>query len=187
MRYSSRFWLYAPLTLFLALAGWAMTHWWIVATAFDKKLNDLNGHEAVPGITLSYSGKTISGFPFNIDVVFTGFKIAGAGAHGPFTWSSEHFALHRLTYGRAQDIYEAAGTQTLAWADGAGVPHHIGFLPGAMRASGAIADGRRASARFDLDITGASGKDGEFHHRPRPVSSAPRSGNRRIGCDGKRR
>src|SRR6185437_10251194 len=109
MNYSSRFWLYAPLALFLALAAWAMIYWWVVARAFDDKLNAVNGHDAVPGISISYTGKTISGFPFNVDVVFTGLKISGAGAHGPFAWSSEKFALHRLTYGRAQDIYEAAG------------------------------------------------------------------------------
>src|SRR5581483_1864200 len=74
MNYSHRFWLYAPLCMFLGLAAWAMGYWWVVASAFDKKLTALNGHEAVPGITVSYASKTISGFPFNIDVVFTGLK-----------------------------------------------------------------------------------------------------------------
>ena len=109
LKYSSRFWLYAPLMVFLGIAAWAMGHWWVVASALDRKLTALNGHEAMPGVTVSYASKTISGFPFNIDIVFTGLKIAGAGPHGPFAWSTERFALHRLTYGRAQDIYEAAG------------------------------------------------------------------------------
>lgn len=176
MSYSSRFWLYAPLAMFLVLAGGAMAYWWMVAGALDKKLDGLNGHAALPGITISYAAKTISGFPFNIDIVFTGFKIAGAGAHGPFAWSTEKFALHRLTYGRAQDIYEAAGRQALSWTDGAGHSRHIDFLPGALRAS-AITDDK-GLARFDLDIADASGQDGgeafavvraQFHMRRDPA------------------
>ena len=125
VRFSSKFWLFAPLVLFFALAGTAMAHWWIVAGALDRKLTAMNGHEAIPGITLSYTGKTISGFPFNIDVLFTGFVAEGQGAHGPLRWSSEKFALHRLTYGRPQDIYEAAGEQSLSWTDGHGKNHAL--------------------------------------------------------------
>lgn len=175
MRYSSRFFLYAPLALFLALAGWAMAHWWIVAAAFDKKLTALNGHEAVPGVTFSYTSKTISGFPFNIDVVFAGFKVSGAGAHGPFAWSSEHFALHTLTYGPEKYIFEAAGQQALAWTDGAGVMHRAVFLPGSLRASSLADD--RGLARFDLDLVAAAGKNFtaahfQFHLRRDPQADA---------------
>jgi hypothetical protein len=155
MKYSSRFFLYAPLIAFLALAGWAMAHWWVVAGALDKKLTALNDHEAVPGITLHYTAKTISGFPFNIDVVFRGLRISGAGAHGPFAWQSERFALHRLTYGRAQDIYEAAGNQALRWTDAQGQSHALNFLPATLHAS-AITDAR-GLVRFDLDMLDASG------------------------------
>ena len=171
MRYSSRFWLYAPLALFLILAGGAMAHWWVMAGALDRKLNAINGHDAVPGITLSYSTKTISGFPFNLDVVFTGLKIAGAGAHGPFAWTSERFALHALTYGRTQQIYEAAGQQSLAWSDGGGKTHHVDFLPASLHAS-ALVDGRGLS-HFDLEAVGLGGSGsapftieaGQFHLR----------------------
>ena len=180
MSYSSRFWLYAPLMMFLALAAWAMGYWWVVAGAFDKRLTALNNHEAVPGITLSYTSKTISGFPFNIDVVFTGFKIAGSGAHGPFAWQTEQFALHRLTYGRTQDIYEAAGGQTLSWTDGAGRAHSITFLPGTLHASAVI--DAKGLARFDLDGVDVGGKDSDggtlaigraqFHLRRDPKEDA---------------
>lgn len=180
MNYSSRFWLFAPLVMFLALAGWAMAHWWTVAGALEKKLNALNGHEAAPGITVSYTGKTISGFPFNIDVVFTGFAVEGQGAHGPFRWSTENFALHGLTYGPAQYIYEAAGNQSLSWTDGQGGRHALKFLPGSLRAS-TVSDGR-GLARFDLDIVAAGGSDTngvgftaahtQFHLRRDPKSDA---------------
>ncbi len=159
LSFSSRFWLFAPLAMFFALAGWAMAHWWAMAKVLDNKLTDLNGHEALPGITVSYAGKTISGFPFNIDVVFTGFVVEGQGAHGPFRWTTENFALHRLTYGRAQDIYEAAGHQTLSWTDGGGKNHQLMFLPGSLRAS-AITDGR-GLLRFDLDTVAAAGSAGD--------------------------
>jgi hypothetical protein len=159
MNYSSRFWLFAPLVLFLALAGWAMGYWWVAAATVEKTLNSLNGHQAAPGITVSYTGKTISGFPFNIDVVFTGFAVEGQGAHGPFRWTSEQFALHRLTYGPSQDIYEAAGNQTLSWTDRSGKSHGLKFLPGSLRAS-AHGD-RRGLARFDLDMVAAGGSDSD--------------------------
>lgn len=180
MNYSSRFWLFAPLALLFALAAWAMTHWWLVAGAVEKNLNALNGHQAAPGISISFTGKTISGFPFNIDVVFTGFAVQGRGAHGPFRWTTEKFALHRLTYGPAQDIYEAAGNQSLGWTDGRGKSHMLKFLPGSLRAS-TVSDGR-GLARFDLDVVAAGGSDTEglpftaartqFHLRRDPKSDA---------------
>jgi hypothetical protein len=157
LSFSSRFWLYAPLVMFFAIAAWAMANWWVMAGLLDKKLNALNGHEAVPGITLSYATKTISGFPFNIDVVFTGFAVEGQGAHGPLRWTTENFALHRLSYGRTQDIYEAAGKQTLNWTDGGGKSHALKFLPGLLHAS-SVMDGR-GLLRFDLEAVAAAGSD----------------------------
>jgi len=178
--YSSRFWLFAPLALFLALAAWAMGYWWVAASALDKRLTALNGHAAAPGITLSYDTKTISGFPFNIDVVFTGFTVSGRGAHGPFRWHADRFALHRLTYGAVHDIYEAAGNQTLSWTDASGGTHMLHFLPGSLRAS-AIADAKGLS-RFDLDLVDAGGTDtdgkpftiaeAQFHLRRHPHGNA---------------
>lgn len=171
LNYSSRFFLYAPLVLFLVLAAWVMAYWWMVATALDRKLTALNGHETAAGITVSYAGKSISGFPFNIDIAFTGLAVAGRAAHGPFRWTTERFALHRLTYGRDQDIYEAAGRQTLAWTDGAGAAHAISFLPGTLRAS-SVTDGR-GLGRFDIDSVAADGADFtaadmQFHLRRNP-------------------
>ena len=180
MKYSSRFFLYAPLLVFLGFAAWAMAYWWSLTGALDKKLTALNGHEALPGITMSYASKTISGFPFNIDVVFTGLKFSGAGAHGPVAWTTESFALHRLTYGRAQDIYEAAGHQSLSWTDSNGKAHAFHFLPGSLRAS-SITDAR-GLARFDLDMIAMDGTDTDgapftagrlqFHLRRDPKGNA---------------
>jgi hypothetical protein len=180
LSYSSRFWLFAPLAIFFAIAAWAMVYWWVQAEALDKKLNAMNGHEAIPGVTVSYATKTISGFPFNFDVLFTSFAIEGEGAHGPFRWTTEKFAVHRLSYGRPQDVYEAAGNQTLSWTDGGGKNHVLKFLPGLLHAS-AVMDGTRL-LRFDLETVAAAGKDGtdtafsvahaELHLRHDPKADA---------------
>jgi hypothetical protein len=159
MRYSSRFWLYAPLALFVTLAAIAMGHWWVIASAFDKKLHSLNGHQAVPGVTVAWDDQTISGFPFRLDVVFRNMRVRAEAPRGPVIWQSERFALHALTYGRTQDIFEAAGRQSLAWTDIGRVRHRLTFLPGSLRAS-TIADARGLS-RFDLDLVDAGGADGD--------------------------
>lgn len=157
MSYSSRFWLYAPLALFLGLAAWAMGHWWILAQDLDKKLTAMNGRQAIPGVTISWARQTISGFPFRVDVMFTDLLVRAEGPRGPLTWHSDRFALHALAYGRTQDIFEAAGPQILIWTDADGMRHQLSFLPASLRAS-VIADDRGVS-RFDLDMLDAGGKD----------------------------
>jgi hypothetical protein len=157
MNYSSRFWLYAPFCTFLTLAAVAAVHWWVVDGAFEKKLAALKGHQAVPGVTLDWDKVDVGGFPFRIDADFSNFRVAGAGAHGPFRWSAEKFALHALTYGRAKSVYEAAGRQTLSWTDGAGTAHSANFLPGSLHASSILDE--RGLSRADLEIIGMSGSD----------------------------
>jgi hypothetical protein len=157
MRYSSRFFLYAPITAFLGLALWAMAYWWTVADAFEKNLDRINHHEAMPGIRISYGARELSGFPFNINVVFSDFSIEGQGAHGPFSWHSERFALHRLMLGRRQDVYEAAGKQSLSFTASDGQRQRLDFLPGSLRAS-AILDSK-GLARFDLQALAVVGGD----------------------------
>src|SRR5665213_354287 len=99
MRYSSRFFLYAPLALLLLLTAAVVIHWWKVAGALDTRLKAMKGHEAVPGVTLDWANLTISGFPFRLDVMFDGLSVKGAGPHGPFAWKGDKFAVHALTYG----------------------------------------------------------------------------------------
>ncbi len=157
MSYSSRFWLYAPLALFLAIAGWVMSHWWFLAKTLDKNLTAMNGHQAIPGITISWASQTISGFPFRVDVVFSDLLVRAEGPRGPLIWHSDRFALHALTYGRTQDIFEAAGPQTLAWIDADNARHQLSFLPASLRAS--VIAGEKGISRFDLDMMNAGGKD----------------------------
>lgn len=157
MNYSSRFWLYAPFCTFMTLAAIAAAHWWIVSGAFEKRLAALKGHQAVPGVTLDWDKVDVGGFPFRLDADFVNFRVAGAGAHGPFRWTSEKFALHALTYGRPKTVYEAAGQQQVSWTDGAGTAHSASFLPGSLRASSIL--NANGLARADLEIVGMAGKD----------------------------
>jgi hypothetical protein len=169
MNYSSRFWLYAPTALFLLLAAAVMIHWWMAAGALEKKLAALKGREAVPGITLNWDKAEVGGFPFRLDANFQNLRIAGAGAHGPFSWRSEKFAMHGLTYGRSQDVYEAAGQQQTGWTDSNGGGHTVTFQSGSMRGSSIL--GPQGLRRFDLDIAELVGTDFavarfQFHMRP---------------------
>ena len=52
MNYSSRFWLYAPITTFLLIACAVMAYWWVAADTFEQKLAALKAKEAIPGISL---------------------------------------------------------------------------------------------------------------------------------------
>jgi len=170
-KYSSRFWLYAPTALFLFLAAAVMIHWWTAAGAFEKKLAALKGREAVPGVTLNWDKAEVGGFPFRLDANFQNLRIAGAGAHGPFSWRSEKFAMHGLTYGRSQDVYEAAGRQQVSWTGPNGGRHSASFLSSSMRGS-SIVDGQ-GLRRFDLDIANPGGPDiamtrFQFHMRRDP-------------------
>lgn len=153
MQYSSRLWLYAPFVLVLALAGWVMTHWWLSANALEKKLAAAKGTLVIPGIAVDWTSVTMGGFPFRIDANFTNLRISGAGAHGPFAWRTEKFAMHALAYGRSKTVYEAAGPQQLAWTDKDGKGQTINFIPGSLHASSII--DAKGLARFDLDIVNA--------------------------------
>jgi len=171
LRYSSRFWLYAPITTFLILAAAVMIHWWYAAQAFEKALATVKSHEVAPGITLNWSKVEVGGFPFRIDADFENFSAAGAAARGPFAWTSEKFALHTLTYGRRKTVYDAAGQQHLQWVAGDGRMRRVDFLPGTMRASSTT--DARGLARFDLDIVDADGRGFtarrlQFHMRRDP-------------------
>jgi len=171
MKYSSRFFLYAPLAVFLAIAAGASFMWWREASALSARLDAMNGHEAMPGVTMHFASKAVSGFPFNLDVVFEDFRVEIATAHGPSSWRAEKFALHALTYGREQMIFEAAGRQAVAWHDLKKQPHALPFEIGSLHAS--AVEGERGVSRIDIVLLGLespaldAGKV-EFHARVAP-------------------
>jgi hypothetical protein len=151
MRYSNRLFLYAPFVVLLIIAAMAMLRWRQLAMDWETKLLAANrGREIAPSVTLHFASHEIGGFPFNLDIVLDKFVFAVQSTRGPLSLQSEQFAIHALTYGRAQQIFEAAGTQTLTWTDAAGEAHRFIFVPGTMRASAIEKNGRLA--RFDLDV-----------------------------------
>jgi hypothetical protein len=175
MRYSSRFFLYAPVAMFVSLAAAVMIYWWIAAAALDKELDAANGREAIPGVKISFTSKKIGGFPFRLDTLLENLRIEVATTQGPLVWRTEHFASHALNYGRDQAIYEAAGRQELSWRDDDGKLHDFGFVPGWLRASSIAVHG--TLVRFDLDIVEIASPDlgagrVQFHMRRNPSSDA---------------
>ncbi len=170
-KYSSRFWLYAPTGVFLLLAATAMLHWWMLASAFEKKLAALKGNQAIPGLFLDWDKVELGGFPFRLDADFVNLHVQGVAAHGAFSWKTEKFAAHSLTYGRRQTVYEAAGRQSLQWTDAKGGPHAASFIPGSLHASSV--EDARGLRRADLDIVDLGSKDfvigrAQFHMRRDP-------------------
>jgi hypothetical protein len=175
MRYSSRFFLYAPLLFLLMLAVAATLRWNAVAGSLERRLQQVNGHEITPGVTLRFGSEKITGFPFNVDAVFTGVTVEAGAAHGPIVWHTEQFAVHELTIGRAQQIYEAAGKQSVSWTDADGALHRFVFIPGSLQASAIESGGRLV--RFDLDINGIGSRDlsgarAQLHFRKAPDRDA---------------
>ncbi len=152
MKYSSRFFLYAPFGLFLAIALGVAVQWWLAASALSTRLEAMNGREIAPGITMHFASRTVAGFPFNLDTMFRGFSLRIDTPHGPTEWRSEEFAMHALTYGRNETIFEAAGKQELRWTKDDGARRALVFAAGSLHAS-AIED-RTGLMRFDLDLVG---------------------------------
>lgn len=170
MKYSSRFFLYAPFAGLLLLAALASVNWWTKASTMAAHLDAINGHEIMPGVRIHFTGKTLAGFPFRLDVVLKNLRIEIADVTGPLVWTTEGFAMHALTYGRTQAILEAGGRQTLSWRDGKGAEHRFTFIPGTFRASAILA--KDALQRFDSEIVDLDGDSfraakAELHLRTR--------------------
>lgn len=175
MRYSSRLFLYAPVLILAILAIAAALLWQSVAGGLEDALKRDRGREIAPGVTLYFAAESVGGFPFNVDAVLDDMTVVVRTAFGPASWHTEHFAIHELTFGRAQQVYEAAGLQTLRWEDAGRTRHNFAFVPGSLRASGIFGGGRLA--RFDLDLNGIgsqalTGSRVQLHFRKSPGRDA---------------
>lgn len=175
MRYSHRFFLYAPFSAFLLIAFATMIWWWMAADALEKKLYAVNGHYVSPGVQVSFSDQHVQGFPFRLDVVFRNLRVKFLAAHGPASYQAEQFATHTLLYNSQQFILEAAGKQTLQWIDDNNKPAQLQFVPGDLHADLLLA--ANALNRFDIDIVGLNlpkfgAARAQFHFRHDPQSDA---------------
>ena len=115
MNYSSRFFLYAPLGLFLAVAFGVAIHWWLAASAFRADLAAMNGHEIAPGVTMRFASRTHRRVSVQPGHGVPDFSLRSRRRTARPNGSTEDFAMHALTYGRDETIFEAAGTQELRW------------------------------------------------------------------------
>jgi hypothetical protein len=175
MNLTTRFFIYAPFAVFVALALGLSVRWWIAAKDYAARLDRANGREIAPSVTLHFASKTVGGFPFRLDAVFKNIEIEVATPHGPASWRAPDFAMHALTYGRDQTLFEAAGRQELAWTGEDGRRHTLDFVPGALRASAILKDG--AVSRFDLEIinwgsAAFTAADAQLHLRRNPSHDA---------------
>jgi len=148
MRFSHRGFLYGPFLFVVFVALAVCVYWWLTANAVTAYLDASNGHDIAPGVTLRFADKHIAGFPFRVDAVLDNAEIDVTTSQGPASWKAEHFAVHALTYGPSQAVYEAAGSQTLRWTGLDGQNHVWTFVPALLRAS-SYTQGS-ALARFDL-------------------------------------
>ena len=153
MRYSHRFFLYAPVAALVVLAAAVALYWNVSVQAFAKKLNAMNGAEVAPGVTLHFTSESLGGFPFRIDAVLKNLRLDLAGSHGKASWQTQKFALHMLDYSSATLVFEAAGEQQISWHDAAGKAQSLAFLPGLLRASAHSRSGR--FDRFDVELIDA--------------------------------
>lgn len=156
MKYSSRFFLYAPLAAFLLLFVAIGVHWWIMASTLSAHLAAMDGRDVVPGVTFHYASRQISGFPFSLDTQFHDVTLTVAAPGGPTVWRAEKFASHSLTYGRDETIFEAAGHQSLTWRRADGTLRTLPFAVGSLHASAIVRKGMLE--RIDLDLVGFGSK-----------------------------
>lgn len=154
MKYSSRFFLYAPPGVFLAILAAVGVHWWIAASHLAGRLDAANGREIMPGVRIAYASHRTTGFPFSLDTEFRDLTVSVATPDGVTRWRTAEFAMHALTYGRAETVFEAAGPQRLAWTDAGGGA--LDFAVGSLHASAIVRKG--VLARFDLDLFGLGSK-----------------------------
>ncbi len=175
MRYSHRFFLYAPVAALVVLAAAVALYWNVSVQAFAKKLDAMNGAEVAPGVRLHFTSESLGGFPFRIDAVLKNLRLELSGPHGDASWQTQKFALHMLDYSAATVVLEAAGEQQFSWHDAAGRAQSLSFLPGLLRASVHSRGGR--FDRFDVELIDAhlpafDIARGEFHLRQDPKVDA---------------
>ena len=149
--------MYGPVALLLLLAAGYALYWRSSADALAERLDNLNGHEVMPGITFAFAQKDVGGFPFRLDVVLSGVTFAEKTAGGETAWRAENIALHMLSYGPNHFLFEAAGLQTIDWPGGDGRQHVWYVQPGTARASAMLRDGKLA--QFDLDLVATEFED----------------------------
>ena len=175
MSYSSRFFIYAPVGLLLLVVVLYSVYWRVQADTLSARLDRANGGEVIPGVVFAFAGKTIAGYPFQLDVVLSGVTFSHQAPEGETAWRTEQLALHALSYRDDQFIFEAEGLQSLTRPplSPATAPRVILATPAIARASAVLVQGRLT--RFDLDLWEPQAKEASQGADPKRTFTAGRA------------
>jgi hypothetical protein len=159
MSYSSRFYIYGPVSLLLLIVVLYSVFWRVQADTLSARLDRANGGEVIPGIAFTFAAKTVGGYPFRLDAVLSGVTFSHQGAEGETAWRTEELALHAMSYNLDRYIFEVTGLQSFAHPPAApgNVPRVIYVTPATARASAILSNGKLA--RFDMDLWEPQAKD----------------------------
>ena len=152
MSYSNRIFFYGPVVLLLLVIVLYSVFWRVQADTLAARLDRANGGEIIPGVVFAFAEKSMSGYPFRLDVVLSGVTFSHQTPEGETAWRSERIALHRQAYDMNRFIFEADGLQSFAFPPVmVGTVPRVYFLtPGIARASAILNQGKLL--RFDLDL-----------------------------------
>jgi hypothetical protein len=145
----------------------------VQADTLAARLDRANGGEIIPGVVFAFAEKSLSGYPFRLDVVLSGVTFSHQTPEGETAWRSEKLALHRQAYDTNRFIFEADGLQSFAFPPvmPGTVPRVYFLTPGIARASAILTNGKLA--RFDLDLWEVQGREATLGADP----------NRRLAAD----
>jgi hypothetical protein len=175
MSYSSRIFIYGPVSLLLLIIILYSVYWRVQADTLSARLDRANGGEIIPGLVFAFAEKSVGGYPFQLDVVLSGVTFVHHAPEGETAWSTEKLALHSLSYGPNRYIFEVTGLQSFSAPPllPGSVPRLTVVTPAIARASAMLSGGRLA--RFDLDLWEPQGQDATQGANPQRSFSADRA------------
>jgi hypothetical protein len=174
MSYSNRIWFYGPVGLLLLIVVLYSVFWRVQADTLAAKLDRANGGEVVPGVVFAFAEKSVTGYPFRLDVVLSGVTFVHRAPEGEMAWRTEKLAFHVLSYNHDRFILETTGLQSFASPGAPGAPPRVIYLTPAIARASAVLSGDRI-ARFDLDLWQPQAKDATLNAKPNLTMSAGRA------------
>src|SRR5215468_11499069 len=105
MSYSNRIFFYGPVVLLLLIVVLYSVFWRVQADTLAAKLDRANGGEVVPGVVFAFAEKSVTGYPFRLDVVLSGVTFAHRAPEGEMAWRTEKLAIHFLSYNHERYIF----------------------------------------------------------------------------------
>ncbi|HYM18806.1 MAG TPA: DUF2125 domain-containing protein [Micropepsaceae bacterium] len=174
MSYSNRIWMYGPVGLLLLAVVLFSVFWRVQADTLAARLDRANGGEIVPGVVFAFAEKSITGYPFRLDVVLSGVTFVHRAAEGEMAWRTEKLAIHFLSYNHDRYIFETTGLQSFARPGAPGAPQRVVYVTPAIARASAVLNGDRI-ARFDLDLWQPQAKDASLNADPNLTLNAQRA------------